>query len=80
MRSIAKLACFLVLLLPFVSRCESIEDAKAAAEWGGGAAQFRYAEMLRDGRGVKKNVLEVAVWTRKDESHERAKTSCGVSK
>ncbi len=41
------------------------ERVKASAEKGDAAAQFRYAEMLRDGRGVAKNVREAVVWTRK---------------
>ena len=40
-------------------------DAKTATKTGDAKAQFRYAEMLRDGRGVSKNVREAAVWTRK---------------
>lgn len=28
-------------------------------------AQFRYAEMLRDGRGMAKNVREAVTWTRR---------------
>ena len=43
----------------------SATGAKAAAEKGGAEAQFRYAQMLRDGRGVAKNVREAAKWTRK---------------
>lgn len=41
------------------------QSAKVAAEKGDPAAQFRYAEMLRDGRDVAKNVREAVVWTRK---------------
>ena len=40
-------------------------EAKTAAEKGGAEAQYRYAEMLRDGRGVAKNMNEAANWTRK---------------
>ena len=40
-------------------------EAKSAAEKGGAEAQFRYAEMLRDGRGVAKNIREAVAWTRK---------------
>jgi len=42
-----------------------VQGVKASAERGEAAAQFRYAEMLRDGRGVKKDVREAVVWTRK---------------
>ena len=35
------------------------------SEKGDAVAQFRYAEMLRDGRGVAKNVREAVTWTRK---------------
>lgn len=41
------------------------EDAKALAEKGEAAAQFRYAEMLRTGNGVATNLAEAVVWTRK---------------
>ena len=49
---------------------ETVSNANAdatrtAAERGDSAAQFRYAEMLRDGRGVKKNMREAVAWTRK---------------
>jgi len=55
-------------------------NAKVAAERGDAAAQFRYAEMLRDGRGVKKNVLESVVWTRKaaDAGHAGAQCQMGL--
>ena len=55
-------------------------DAKAAAEKGGAEAQFRYAEMLRDGRGVAKNMKEAAKWTRKaaDAGHARAQCQMGL--
>ena len=43
----------------------SAAGAKVAAEKGDAKAQFRYAQMLRDGRGVAKNVREAAKWTRK---------------
>ena len=53
---------------------------KAAAERGDVAAQFRYAEMLRDGSGVKKNVLESVTWTRKaaDAGHAGAQCQMGL--
>ena len=38
---------------------------KVATERSDAAAQFRYAEMLRDGRGVKKNMPEAVPLTRK---------------
>lgn len=55
-------------------------EAKAAAEKGGAEAQFRYAEMLRDGRGVAKNMKEAAKWTRKaaDADHARAQCQMGL--
>lgn len=43
----------------------SVTETKTAAEKGDVVAQFRYAEMLRDGRGVEKNVITAAKWTRK---------------
>jgi len=61
-------------------RKNAVAEAKAAAEKGDAAAQFRYAEMLRDGRGVKKNVLEAAAWTRKaaDAGHAAAQCQMGL--
>ena len=55
-------------------------DAKAAAEKGGAEAQFRYAEILRDGRGIAKNMKEAAKWTRKaaDAGHARAQCQMGL--
>jgi len=41
------------------------DEAKALAEKGDAAAQYRYAEMLREGRGVAKNLREAVAWTRK---------------
>lgn len=49
---------------------------KAAAEKGGAKAQFRYAQMLRDGRGVAKNVREAAKWTRKAADGGLAAAQC----
>lgn len=56
------------------------EGAKTLAEKGDAVAQFRYAEMLRDGRGVKKNVREAVVWTRKaaDAGHVDAQCQMGL--
>ena len=51
-------------------------EAKAAAEKGGAEAQFRYAEMLRDGRGVAKNVREAVTWTRKAADGDLAAAQC----
>ena len=52
-------------------------EAKMAAEKNGGAeAQFRYAEMLRDGRGVAKNVREAVTWTRKAADGDLAAAQC----
>lgn len=58
----------------------AVERAKASAEKGDAAAQFRYAEMLRDGRGVAKNVREAVVWTRKaaDAGHAPAQCQMGL--
>ena len=43
-------------------------------------AQFRYAEMLRDGRGVAKNMREAVRWTRKaaDAGHAHAQCQMGL--
>ena len=53
---------------------------RPAAEKGGAEAQFRYAEMLSDGRGVAKNMKEAAKWTRKaaDAGHARAQCQMGL--
>ena len=51
-------------------------EAKAAAEKGGAEAQFRYAEILRDGRGVAKNMKESAKWTRKAAEGGLAAAQC----
>ena len=51
-------------------------DARLAAEQGDAAAQFRYAEMLRDGRGVKKNMREAVSWTRKAADGGLAAAQC----
>lgn len=55
-------------------------EAKSSAEKGGAEAQFRYAEMLRDGRGVEKNMEEAAKWTRKaaDAGYARAQCQMGL--
>ena len=45
-------------------------EAKSAAEKGGAEAQFRYAEMLRDGRGVEKNMKEAVKWYRRAAEQE----------
>ena len=39
-------------------------------------AQFHYAEMLRDGRGVAKNVREAVTWTRKAADGDLAAAQC----
>ena len=59
---------------------QAAAKAKAAAEKGDAAAQFRYAEMLRDGRGVAKNLKEAAAWTRKaaDAGHAPAQCQMGL--
>ena len=51
-------------------------DVKVAAEQGDATAQFRYAEMLRDGRGVKKNILEAVAWTRRAADGGLAAAQC----
>lgn len=51
-------------------------DARVVAERGDAAAQFRYAEMLRDGRGVKKNMREAVAWTRKAADGGLAAAQC----
>ena len=58
----------------------AVVEAKAAAENGDAATQFRYAEMLRDGRGVAKNVKEAVKWTRKaaDAGHAPAQCQMGL--
>ena len=58
----------------------AIAEAKAAAEKGDASAQFRYAEMLRDGRGMAKNVREAVMWTRKaaDAGHAPAQCQMGL--
>ena len=57
-----------------------VQSAKASAEKGDASAQFRYAEMLRDGRGVAKNVKEAVKWTRKaaDQGHAAAQCQMGL--
>ena len=57
-----------------------VKSVKDSAEKGDTAAQFRYAEMLRDGRGVKKDVREAVVWTRKaaDAGHASAQCQMGL--
>ena len=58
----------------------SVTETKTAAEKGDAAAQFRYAEMLRDGRGVVKNMREAVRWTRKaaDAGHAHAQCQMGL--
>lgn len=53
-----------------------VERVKASAEKGNTAAQFRYAEMLRDGRGVAKNMREAVTWTRKAADGGLAAAQC----
>ena len=56
------------------------ERAKTSAEKGDAVAQFRYAEMLRDGRSVAKNMKEAVKWTRKaaDAGHVPAQCQMGL--
>ena len=54
-----------VSILPLAVCGENTAEAvKTVVAKGDAAAQFRYAEMLRDGRGVAKNMKEAAKWTR----------------
>ena len=55
---------------------KAAEEAKSAAEKGGAEAQFRYAEMLRDGRGVAKNMKEAVSWMRKAADAGLARAQC----
>lgn len=59
-----------------VSDVKTDAAAKSAAEKGGAEAQFRYAEMLRDGLGVAKNMKEAAKWTRKAAGAGHARAQC----
>ena len=52
------------------------QSVKASAEKGDAATQFRYAQMLRDGRGVAKNVKEAVAWTRKAADSGYAPAQC----
>ncbi len=54
----------------------AVEKARVAAAQGDAAAQFRYAEMLRDGRGVAKNMREAVAWTRKAADGGLAAAQC----
>jgi len=56
--------------------CAAVTENARAAARGDAAAQFRYAEMLRDGRGVEKNVREAVVWTRKAADGGLAAAQC----
>ena len=60
------------------SAAPTVKDnaAKSEAESGDTATQFRYAEILRDGRGVKKDVREAVVWTRKAADGGLADAQC----
>ena len=53
-----------------------VERVKASAEKGDAAAQFRYAEMLRDGRSIAKNMREAVTWTRKAADGGLAAAQC----
>ena len=61
-------------------KASAAERAKTSAEKGDAVAQFRYAEMLRDGRSVAKNVKEAVKWTRKaaDAGHAPAQCQMGL--
>ena len=76
--------CLCAQGIPFTSKTgvkkSVVAEAKSAAEKGDAAAQFRYAEMLRDGRGVVKNMREAVRWTRKaaDAGHAPAQCQMGL--
>ena len=57
-------------------KASAVERVKASAEKGDAAAQFRYAEMLRDGRGVAKNMRAAVTWTRKAADGGLAAAQC----
>ena len=57
-------------------KASAVERAKMLAEKGDTAAQFRYAEMLRDGCGVAKNMREAVTWTRKAADGGLAAAQC----
>ena len=52
------------------------EKVEVAAAQGDAAAQFRYAEMLRDGRGVAKDMREAVTWMRKAADGGLAAAQC----
>lgn len=66
----------LLFALSVMSSAVEGQNAKVAAEKGDAKAQFRYAEMLRDGRGVAKNMREAVVWTRKAADGGLAAAQC----
>ncbi len=75
-----RIMLLLCVLFPVVcgGRVESVvtNDAKVTAISGDAVAQFRYAEMLRDGCGVKKNMREAVAWTRKAADGGLAAAQC----
>ena len=75
-----RIMLLLCVLFPVVcgGRAESVvtNDAKVTAIRGDAVAQFRYAEMLRDGCGVKKNMREAVAWTRKAADGGLAAAQC----
>ncbi|MBR3222554.1 MAG: sel1 repeat family protein [Kiritimatiellae bacterium] len=72
--------CVLISAMYAAGAMEAVSRTQLAAEHGDVAAQFRYAEMLRDRRGVKKNVPEAVAWTRKaaDAGHAAAQCQMGL--
>ena len=64
------------LLCAHTPHASAVTNAKAAAEQGDIAAQYRYAGMLRDGRGVAKDVREAAKWMRKAADGGLADAQC----
>ena len=77
-----RMRIMLVVCVFFPSLCIGVaknvatNGVKAAAEQGDAAAQYRYAEMLRDGRGVAKNMKEAVKWTRKAAEAGHAPAQC----
>ncbi len=80
MRLMLLVCMFVPALCMGTTKSVMVSDARVAAERGDAAAQFRYAEMLRDGRGVRKNMREAVSWTRKaaDAGHAAAQCQMGL--
>ncbi len=76
MRKMLLVCAFFPALCIGAAKGVMVNDARMAAERGDAAAQFRYAEMLRDGRGVRKNMREAVSWTRKAADAGLAAAQC----